>query len=761
MVVKNAAALTIQPETTLAFAPGTGIMVDGGKLLLQGTALKPVIFTSNKAALGTAAPGDWEGMVIGSGDTGSILNHVFVEYGKGLSIDGSTPQVAAYTARYNSGAGLLVKNGGSLTTAEALLSFNAVGAAVETAGNLTISQSVIKNNSAYNASSDGNRTLTAKGNWWGAVNGAGSTVTGSVDASDFLTYEPVLTPAIGTATGGGEFSIRTIELVLAGRNAEEMRLSEDSQFVNVFFDTFKPSTPFTLSAVGGEKTIFAQFNSPTGTPSEKVSVTVRYVTEGPMINAFSLTEGQVLQRPVAVTAGASALLGVQRIEIYVDDALTHTTASGAMTYTWDIRTLAVKVYRVKVLAYDNGGNYTALERNVQVNPQPPPAPQITQPASGLAYSSPQITVKGSAERGSDLRLMRNGFVVGTVTVGTNGLFEIAGVTLQEGSNQLIATCQDSVGVSPSSNTVTVTLDTGAPPAPTLENALAMPGTGVDLGWKPLFGGETPSFYRLYRSSAPFTDPTAATLIGNNIKTLTYTDRQATDGILFYGIVGVDEAGNVSPLSNVLTVLYDGTVPSFTVSYSALPPAGTGTLGITLSVSEPLVASPTLTIRPYGANAPVSIALTKVDALTYTGSFEIVSGTGTGTAVVSVSGTDLAGNRVSGTPAGPVLVIDTDGPSAAIGTATAQPIQVLNPVQLALTMTLSEAAKSGTTPLLQYLPPAGAAVTAALSGADASWSGYLSLDPAMGSGVGTFTLLVFDELGNQSAIITAGIDAGNL
>jgi hypothetical protein len=49
MTVKSSATLTIQPGTTLTFAPGTGITVEGGKLLAQGTALKPITFTSNKA----------------------------------------------------------------------------------------------------------------------------------------------------------------------------------------------------------------------------------------------------------------------------------------------------------------------------------------------------------------------------------------------------------------------------------------------------------------------------------------------------------------------------------------------------------------------------------------------------------------------------------------------------------------------------------------------------------------------------------------
>ena len=59
------------------------------------------------------------GVSIGDGDAGSVLQHVFIEYGQGLQIESANPllEVDAFTARHNSGAGLLVRNNGSLTTA--------------------------------------------------------------------------------------------------------------------------------------------------------------------------------------------------------------------------------------------------------------------------------------------------------------------------------------------------------------------------------------------------------------------------------------------------------------------------------------------------------------------------------------------------------------------------------------------------------------------------------------------------------------------
>ena len=80
MVITNAATLTIEPGTTLCFTPGTGIIVDQGRIQAPGTALAPIVLTSERVVSGTAAPGDWSGIRIHSGDTGSLLQHVFVEW---------------------------------------------------------------------------------------------------------------------------------------------------------------------------------------------------------------------------------------------------------------------------------------------------------------------------------------------------------------------------------------------------------------------------------------------------------------------------------------------------------------------------------------------------------------------------------------------------------------------------------------------------------------------------------------------------------
>jgi fibronectin type 3 domain-containing protein len=758
MTVRNGATLTIAPGTLLRFAPGTGLAVQQGKIVADGTALRPIVLTSaNDRTGGTAAPGDWAGVALNGGDTGSVLRHLFVMYGQGLRLDGCAPTVQAFTALRNSGSGLLLRNGAALATTEALLQFNDVGLRAETTASVTISGSVLKNNTTH-ASTDG-AVVNAADNWWGTndASSLAAKVVGAVGYAPYLAYEPVLTPALATASGLSVTSSRSVPLILAGRNAEEVRLSEDSTFTGVFFQEFTPNLVFQLSEGAGQKTIFAQFKSPTATVSGTISIPVEYITQGPVIGSFTLGEGQTLSRPLTVTGAATAALGLAAIEFSVDGALVQSAVASPLAFRWDVRTLADGVHRVKLLARDFSGSFATSEKNVLIALAPPPAPAITLPADGLVRTVPDpITVQGTAEPLVQVRLSRSGYIVGTPTAAENGTFSVADVPLQEGTNDFIATATDAIGGSASSNLVRVTLDSGPPTAPILVSATARPGVGVDLVWQVAASGEAPTRFRVYRHTGPFTAPAEATLVVDNHKTMSYTDGKPADGTYTYGLVGLDGAGNASALSNLLSLAYDGTPPGFAIAYDRTQPVGVGVLNFTLTSSEALAALPSLTFRLAGTGTPISLGLVKTGDRDYAGDFEITSATPTGAVVVNVSGRDVPGNSYSGTPAGAALAIDTDGPKAALATNPVEPVHVVAPsTDVQVTLTLTEPPKAGTTPTLSFNPPVGADVTVSLSGSGTSWTGTLPLVPEMGNGIGYFAYAASDALDNAGTILTAG------
>ena len=369
---------------------------------------------------------------------------MIVEYGKGITVNNTTAILEAITARHNSGAALTVSGTANLTVDSLLLQFNEVGVQVNDTAQLTVRRSVIKNNT-LNAQSTSTNTPNLQENWWGVLSESAveSLVSGTVDVQNFLTNEPVLNPAVGIANHATTVGDQNITLWLPSRNAEEVRVSEDSSFNGVFYDAWQQNPSFTLSANGGEKTVYAQYRSITGNASDIVSVTLRLVTEGPLIQPFAIDDGQVISRPLTVNASASSTLGLARIDFLIDGAIQYSTNSPSLSYEWDPRTLSDGIYRIRIDAVDVVGNVSSIERNVQIEIAPPSAPILTAPIDGTVLGNLNpITVSGTAEPGVQVQVRRNGFVVGTPIADENGLFSVSDVTLAEGDSVIQATASD-------------------------------------------------------------------------------------------------------------------------------------------------------------------------------------------------------------------------------------------------------------------------------------------------------------------------------
>lgn len=126
--VQSGVTLTIEPGARLAFGHGMHLWIGYGRLVAQGTAEQPVVFTS----LDDKSPqrGDWEGLVFAErAREGSVLEHVVVEYagnqgslGSGaLSFYGAVKAgvlaVRASTFRHNAQAAVAIAEPGSTLVA--------------------------------------------------------------------------------------------------------------------------------------------------------------------------------------------------------------------------------------------------------------------------------------------------------------------------------------------------------------------------------------------------------------------------------------------------------------------------------------------------------------------------------------------------------------------------------------------------------------------------------------------------------------------
>ena len=756
IVVANNATLTVQPGTTLLFAPGTSLTVQDGALVANGTALAPIIFDSaNDVSGGTPAAGDWAGVTLGGGAGNSSLQFVEILYGGGLTINACAPAVQALTANFNKPDGLALEGGANLTTSSALINGNQVGVQQSDTSLLTIEGSVIQNNTV-NAGAAGSIPMNAVSNWWGTPTQSDLTplLTGNVLYSPFLGYEPLLTPAIGGSNGVTQVGSDSVNLELACRTAASMRVSEDLSFTGVFFAPFSNYIAFPLSAGGGLKHIFAQFRSVTGETNSPLELNVNYITAGPVIQSFSLSDGQTLNRPLTVTGSATATLGMQDIEFYVDGTLLATQPGGSFSYYFDVRSLTDAPHEAELLARDNSGNIATLQADVVVAITPPPAPVITQPPGNYITNNATLTIKGTAEENINIQVSDNGAVLGSTTTDGTGKFTLANATLPEGANVITATASDSTG-STASSSRTITVETIPPVAVVMNQPVYVPGTGMNVSWQFAASGKPPLTFQLFWGTTSFTTTNQATGHSVLLSGMQDTVQGLAAGTYFFGVVGFDAAGNPSPLSTLVSALFDATPPQLSISYSAPSPVGVQQLGVTLISSKAVAGLPTLAIQPAGAPSPVTLLLTNVALNTWQSSFDITDSTPSGAAAVQATAQDQLGNVFNGAPSGPQLIIDTTPPTASIVANPPSPVQTISAVTVSVAVTLSKPPGPGITPTLAFAPPVGSSVAVTLTGSSTNWAGTFGVNSAMGSGFGEFSFSSTDSVGNVGTNILSG------
>jgi len=542
-------------------------------------------------------------------------------------------------------------------------------------------------------------------------------------------------------------------LALACRTAVSMRLSEDFTFSGVFFSPFTNYNVFTLSPGGGLKHIFAQFRSATGTTNAPIELDVNYITAGPVIQAFSLSNGQTLSRPLAVTGSATATLGMQDIEFYLDGVGLATNTGGSFSYYFDVRNFPNAVHQAELLARDNSGNVATLEEGVILNVTPPPAPVIASPASDYITNNSTITIRGTAEPRVSIQVTANGQVLGTTTADTNGNFSITNATLLEGVNTIVASASDSTGITPSAARH-ITVSTIPPAAVVMTQPVYTPGVGLSLVWQFGTSGKQPTYFQLFWSTSPFTNSSQAPFHSILLNVMNDTLQALADGTYYFGVVGYDAAGNASPLSGLVSAAYHATPPGLSVTYSASSPVGPGPLTITLSANESLASTPTLTVQPANS-APVLLSLTNVALNIWQTVFNVTSATPTGPVNVQSGAKDAYGNVFNGAPSGPALVIDTTPPAGMIVTVPSGPVQTLATTNVAIQLTLTKLEQGGMTPILNFQSPLGDHLSVPLSGAGSNWNGALTLSNSYGTGFGRFSLRAEDAVGNIGTNIISG------
>ena len=294
-------------------------------------------------------------------------------------------------------------------------------------------------------------------------------------------------------------------------------------------------------------------------------------------------------------------------------------------------------------------------------------------ADGGSTNDTTPTLSGTAEAGSTVTIYQNETEVGTTTANVDSQWTFTPSLTEDGSYFFTATATDAAGnVSDASSTYTITLDTAAPAAPTIQSAeddvppvegtVASGGSTNDT--TPTLSGtaEAGSTVTIYQNETEVGTTTA-----NVDSQWTFTPSLTEDGSYFFTATATDAAGNVSDASSTYTITLDTAAPAAPTIQSAeddVPPvegtvaSGGSTNDTTPTLSGTAEAGSTVTI--YQNETEVGTTTANVDSQwTFTPSL-----TEDGSYFFTVMATDAAGN-VSDASSTYTVTLDTAAPAAPV------------------------------------------------------------------------------------------------
>ncbi|WP_320726661.1 BapA/Bap/LapF family large adhesin [Enterobacter sp. 118C5] len=432
-------------------------------------------------------------------------------------------------------------------------------------------------------------------------------------------------------------------------------------------------------------------------------------------------------------------------------------------------------------AAGNAGTATA-PFNLTVDTGVPSAPVISAAAdnvgsiqtpltSGQSTDDTTPTLSGTATANATVTIYENGQPVGTALADGTGAWSFTPSTpLAAGSHTWTATVTDEAGnISPASPGFTLVVDTTAPTAPVISQAIDDVGTLTG----PLTSGQTTddTVPRLVGTSEPFATVNiyeGTTLVGTGTADGSGSwnillNTTLTEGAHSFTAQATDAAGNISTSSASFSLTIDTAPPALPVLTSILDDVGNAATpvadGGTTNDAQPTLSG----TAEAGSTVKIFDNGVQIGSVTATGgawSFTPSPALGNGPHTLTFTATDTAGNASAPT-AGYTINVDTLAPAAPVISSVIDDVgSVIGPVTGANPTNDTRPALSGTAEANATVRIYDGITLVGTVTADANGNWTLPETTTLTQGTHNFTATATDAAGNTSpasAVTTIIVD----
>ncbi|MFT2107758.1 BapA/Bap/LapF family large adhesin [Enterobacter nematophilus] len=432
-------------------------------------------------------------------------------------------------------------------------------------------------------------------------------------------------------------------------------------------------------------------------------------------------------------------------------------------------------------AAGNAGTATA-PFNLTVDTGVPSAPVISAAAdnvgsiqtpltSGQSTDDTTPTLSGTATANATVTIYENGQPVGTALADGTGAWSFTPSTpLAAGSHTWTATVTDAAGnISPASPGFTLVVDTTAPTAPVISQAIDDVGTLTG----PLTSGQTTddTVPRLVGTSEPFATVNiyeGTTLVGTGTADGSGSwsillNTALTEGAHSFTAQATDAAGNISASSASFSLTIDTAPPALPVLTSILDDVGNAATpvadGGTTNDAQPTLSG----TAEAGSTVKIFDNGVQIGSVTATGgswSFTPSPALGNGPHTLTFTATDTAGNASAPT-AGFTINVDTLAPAAPVISSVIDDVgSVIGPVTGVTPTNDTRPALSGTAEANATVRIYDGITLVGTVTADANGNWTLPETTTLTQGTHNFTATATDAAGNTSpasAVTTIIVD----